>query len=304
MTSLSRFLFLSSFGIAAVVACGTDDEQPAAAGKGGSAGTTGGSSGKGGKGTTAGSSGDGAGRAGTGGVATGGSSGRGGSAGRAANSGGTDAGQGGRAGASGESGAGTDGGAGAGGSGDTVAGGSGGEAGFDSGGAGQGGIDVPDDVSGGAGGAENGEGGAPSIPDSCAEITATGSWTEHLEDGYALYIDSISPNLGTPQADRLLVEFFGSNEVGTFALGTGVDRSFFTCEQCVTVFVSDGTTYGTNFFAAQGSFEIAESSVPMSGTLDATLADVTLLEVTDDFSSFVANGECLHLASASLSLTP
>jgi hypothetical protein len=170
-----------------------------------------------------------------------------------------------------------------------------------------------DDNSGGApsaGGAAgaSGEGGAagegPEIPENCVEIEAGTPWIFRAdpEVDIAGYFSTASPNLGSTALDRIGLGFFYNDEPGTFALGTGIDRSFFTCERCVTVNVPNGTPLGRQFWAVRGTLVIDETSSPLEGRLDATLTDVTWLEMNYNFTEFVTGGECLHLASATISL--
>ena len=165
----------------------------------------------------------------------------------------------------------------------------------------------PPDGAGGAGGAggaagaggEGGAAGAPPIPADCPEITA-GDFVAVVKPSFGGYLAYVSPNLGTPQNDIIGLELY-TNDVGAFTFGEGVNSSYETCDQCFLVNVPDGTYYGRNFYAYYGALAIGASSVPRSGTLDATATDVTFLEV-DSSLRLMPGGACLHLASASISL--
>jgi hypothetical protein len=170
------------------------------------------------------------------------------------------------------------------------------------------GIDpnVPPDGAGGASGAggeggasgEGGAAGAPEVPTGCIEVAVGGSWVTSLDTNYAAYLTYLSPNLGSPSADVLDLEFWGSNELGSFELGHGIDATFSTCEHCFVINVADGTYYGRNFFGVDGTLDVNAGSVPLSGILDASATNVTFIEVEDNLVTPVTGGECLHLETA------
>jgi hypothetical protein len=150
----------------------------------------------------------------------------------------------------------------------------------------------------GATGNEGGAAGAFTLPTDCTEI-GVGTWGVSTGSDGAEYYSHLSPNVGSPAQDVIgLLEL--SNDVGSFKLGTGDDASFWSCAQCLLVNIPDGTTSGMNFFAMGGTLDISSSSQPFFGTMDATLSDVTLVQVDASYEP-IDSGQCLHLPSASMS---
>ena len=113
-------------------------------------------------------------------------------------------------------------------------------------------------------------------------------------------VEITAPALGTEAIDLLFLEFY-SPATGTFDLASGHNTNYSTCQQCVLAFVDEGA--GPLFFQQGGTLEV-NGGQPMNSILDAELFDVTLVEVTIDFESFVSTpvpgGDCLHITSASL----
>lgn len=168
---------------------------------------------------------------------------------------------------------------------------------------------VPDPGEGGAGGGgneggaanggnEGGAGGEIQLPTHCIEV-ATSTWTGVQQVGDYAYRSFLTPNLGSADRDTTGLLVF-SNDVGTFTFGKGPERTFNTCEHCLLARVPDPAG-GTDFMAMGGTLDIASTSVPLSGVLAATLSDVTLMQ-TDVNMLPIAGGQCLHLASASISV--
>ena len=194
-----------------------------------------------------------------------------------------------------------DGGTGTGGDGGTGTGGDGGTGTGGDGGTGTGG----DGGTGGTGGSAN-----------CTEITAA-DFAKAVADGtYAVYRTNPTPDLGdTTDTDAIQLELYGSTvgpnlngeAKGTFDLTQGGDDNYATCSRCIRGIVDPNGTPKL-FFQSAGTLEIADSSDALNGKLQATLTDVTLIEVTIDSTTYqstpVAGGECLHLATATIDVTP
>jgi hypothetical protein len=149
-----------------------------------------------------------------------------------------------------------------------------------------------------SGGNEGGAAGGPELPTDCVEVGVS-AWNELLDTNDATYYSVITPNIGTAKSD-LLALFEYSNAVGSFALGHGIDSTFASCDRCLLADVPAAPS-DRYFFAMGGTLDIASSSQPISGVLDATLTDVTLVELGYDHLP-LAGGACLHLASTTISL--
>ncbi len=228
---------------------------------------------------------------GTGGSGSGGASSGGGSTG-GASSGGTSTGA---SDAGGASSGGATGGDNFGGAGGTATGGASSTGGDNMGGAGTGG----DNMGGAAG---NGTGGGSS----CDELTA-GSFREDAADGsIGVYSALSSPDHGDAVEDRLRVELYGPNfgpfngdEPGTYDLTD--EGNYATCARCVLL---GQDANGKVFYAQSGTLVVDDTSDPMDGTLNGSLTDVTLVEVTIDGETWtstpVPDGECRHVASATI----
>lgn len=130
----------------------------------------------------------------------------------------------------------------------------------------------------------------------------------------ALYRSQTTPNYGGANVDILNAEFYGQGAgagfdgelSGTFDLSMGTDANYSTCSRCMRA-VSDAVgPAGTakQFFQQSGTLTIPAGSNHINGTINATLTDVTLIEVTIDTTTFVStpvpNGQCVHIASANL----
>jgi hypothetical protein len=162
-------------------------------------------------------------------------------------------------------------------------------------------IQVPYEASGGAGGqgGEGGYAGAYDVPTGCIEVSG-GAWVSDVEPSYGEYVSLLAPNLGSAAEDGLILAFY-SDDVGTFRVGHGVDSRWSTCERCFLVNIQDDTLDGLWFYGAEGTLAVDADSTPMSGILDATATDVTFIQVdASDLETPVPNGDCLHLATATI----
>lgn len=151
--------------------------------------------------------------------------------------------------------------------------------------------------------------GAGGVPEGCVEIEFGARLGSKFEDDRAEYTLAVSP-FGEPVDDFATIDFFltgdySGGEVGTFDLGAGTDANYRTCSRCVLVAQdSNGTDApAAVFFQASGSLTATDSG-HTTGSPNVTLADVTLVEVTIDRTSFestpVPAGRCLHLAASTL----
>lgn len=193
----------------------------------------------------------------------------------------------------------------------TARGGAAGKAGT-SGGGGSAGIGGGSAASGGVGGTA-GAGG-------CAELTMGELLSVHPAAdpdpdpgtfASSAFLSLTSP-LGGSAPDILTTSFYtgggyNGHLTGTFALGTGAEANYETCERCV-LFRRDADTDDERlFFASSGQMSIAADSEQMLGYASFTLTDLTLTEVTinevDFVSTPVPDGLCLHLASGSVAFT-
>lgn len=261
------------------------------------------------------------GQGGSAGAGRGGSSGRGGSTGAAGESGGTGVGGSIAGGGAGEAGAsagqgGTAGSAGEGGNaGNGDAAGQAGEGGVDAGGAGGvsggGGSAGIEGGSGGAGGAgAGGEGGMP--PRVCTEITLGAVFAVDDFDvpDAVQYFTEYTPNLGDPGGDYVAVDFYDFSGYdgrlrGTFDLGSIEDGQYRTCSRCVRVFQDLDSLASKVFYQESGTMVVDSNSDHMNENPLVELSDVTLVEVTiaDDYTSTpVSNGECVHIAQATITV--
>ncbi|MFO0613851.1 MAG: hypothetical protein U0414_14760 [Polyangiaceae bacterium] len=147
----------------------------------------------------------------------------------------------------------------------------------------------------------------------CTEITAGNFWGVIADPaGGALYRALSAPNYDGATADILNVEFyaggtFNGQNTGTFDLSMGGDDNYETCSRCVRGISDVVSGTSKQFFQQSGTMTIPAGSMHLNGTINATLTDVTLIEVTIDPNTFVStpvpNGACLHIASANVAAT-
>jgi hypothetical protein len=142
------------------------------------------------------------------------------------------------------------------------------------------------------------------------EITV-GKFTDLQSDGmFAAYGAVPAPDQGAADADRIQLELYGPPDfdgdlTGMFDLAAPGDDNYATCSRCVRLIVdAEGQAAGKIFFQLSGTMDIDPASTQLSGTIDATLTDVTLVEVEIDPDTFestpVSGGECLHLATGTI----
>lgn len=163
-------------------------------------------------------------------------------------------------------------------------------------GPGVGGGGAGESSSGGAGG----EGGGGSVD--CTEIDLSAFETIVTSD-YSRFLAEPTPNLGGAADDIFVLELmaapFDGGDTGTFDLTENGDDNFQTCSRCFRVLTDDNKM----FFQSEGTLEIDEASMGLEGSLDATITNLKLVEVTignNSVSTPVPNGACLTIASATI----
>lgn len=154
-----------------------------------------------------------------------------------------------------------------------------------------------------------GAGGSDGGPVVCTPITLGqfGQAVVDFEYGvyqYARYSASFTPNIGTAAEDSFRVLMagppdFDGHRTGAFDLTQNGDDNYQTCSRCLLAY-ADGNQ--KTFFPSEGTLTIAAGSKPLGGTIDATLTNVKLVEVTlnGEVSTPVPNGACLTVASATV----
>lgn len=155
---------------------------------------------------------------------------------------------------------------------------------------------APDSSSGG----RRVDAGALGTSGDCIEIEPEVLTYSVIEEGLAIYNSEVDAKGHAGRMDLLFV----TAEKRTEDLGRGMSPNYRTCEYCVSVEVTDS---GRRFFQQSGTLTVNAASDIYVGLLDATLTDVKLVEVTYDEdlnTTPVENGACLHVANASLSVTP
>lgn len=133
--------------------------------------------------------------------------------------------------------------------------------------------------------------------------------------GVALYRSQTTPNYNGANVDILNAEFYGSavdpsfngENAGTFDLSMNGDDNYSSCSRCMRAVSDAVSATPKQFFQQSGTLTIPAGSNHINGTINATLTDVTLIEVTIDTTTFVstpvANGQCIHIASANVVAT-
>lgn len=129
----------------------------------------------------------------------------------------------------------------------------------------------------------------------CTTITVERDADLLMPNFYALGPD-IDHGLGGPDVDLIRVDFY-SLASGSFALGSGPNANYATCEQCLLLVQDATSAEPTVFFADSGELIITQA--PGTASLPIELQAVRLIEVTinpDDFNSTpVPDGACLLL---------
>ena len=157
----------------------------------------------------------------------------------------------------------------------------------------------PKGSSSGGGGSSGTLGGSSGA---CIEIEPGAFVTDSADDGLAIYSTTIDAD-GHEGNLRLL---FVTDEARTEDLSSTLSSNYRTCEYCTDVSIAAGQGQ-RDFFQQSGTLTVDSSSDIYLGRLNATLTDVKLVEVTydDDLNTTpVPNGVCLHVASATVDVSP
>jgi hypothetical protein len=153
-----------------------------------------------------------------------------------------------------------------------------------------------------------GEGGGGPVV--CTEITL-GQFDSIVAETYARYPASLTPNIlgsgdDTFQLSVIAPPQYDGGATGTFDLTENGDENYATCSRCILV-IADPDGDRTVFYPSQGTLVIDSDSMPLAGTIDATVTNLKLVEVTiaNDYTSTpVPGGACLTLASGTIQAEP
>lgn len=101
--------------------------------------------------------------------------------------------------------------------------------------------------------------------------------------------------LGGPLPDFGRLDIYNNGSAGSFALGTGPESNYATCDHCVLVYRDIANNApGKTFFQSAGTLTLPQP--PGAATLDISFTDLTLVEVTIDPDTFISTpvpgGEC------------
>ena len=162
----------------------------------------------------------------------------------------------------------------------------------------------PSGEGGAAAGAAGAGGASESQPVACTPITVGAFGEPQVDFSFAVYVTSFTPNIGTVASDNFRLAFAGppadGHRTGTFDLTQNGDDNYLTCARCVLVYADGGQKI---FYQSEGALQIAAGSKQLGGTIDATITNLKLIEVTidgDSVSTPVPNGACLTVASATI----
>ncbi len=165
-------------------------------------------------------------------------------------------------------------------------------------------IGCGDSGSGGSGGsgAAGASGGGGGTPGDCIEITSVAGFTA-LADSY--WSGTAQPGFGGAADDD--IDLLGTDPLASSTFSLPASQA--DCGDTTVCLVSyedyDPEAEGAIFVANAGSLEVTSSNLPYY--FSGSLSDVTLVEVAlDDAGGVTAvpNGRCLHIASATLEVTP
>ena len=174
------------------------------------------------------------------------------------------------------------------------------------GGGGSGGAGGSSTGSTGGGGSTGSAGGGGAAP--CLEITPSAFHRLAGDGQYGWYEAPVTPDQGGMAADMLEIQFYGAAADPSLGWGPERDlrprsragtRTTSTCSQCVYVLV-DRSSAVKAFFQSSGTIDVRADSDTVHGAVDATLTDVTLIEITFDpnyVSVPVPGGACVHITT-------
>lgn len=148
------------------------------------------------------------------------------------------------------------------------------------------------------------------------ELTATAVTAANANGDAGIYRVATTPQVGdTMETDQVSIEIYGSTfdpalngeDPGTYDLSAVGDDNYQTCARCILMRADLLTMNGKAYFQKSGSITIDPSSDTVNGTLNATVTDLTLIEVEVDpdfYTTPVDGGECFHIASITAAATP
>ena len=151
-------------------------------------------------------------------------------------------------------------------------------------------------------------------PGECPVINIGFMKFEASFESYAYYSGVYTPNTGSATDDEIDFEIYSETASGTYDLSEGYNASYSSCAQCIIVYediVYDNEGYlesvGKYYYPESGTITVNSFSYD-SGSLNITLENVKLIEVTREYDSEndgfksepVENGSCLVIQDSIL----
>lgn len=148
------------------------------------------------------------------------------------------------------------------------------------------------------------------------ELTAAMVVTANANGDAGIYRVATSPQVGDAmETDQVSIEIYGSGfdpsldgeTPGTYDLTAPGDDNYQTCSRCILMRQDIFTMSGKAYFQKSGTITVDATSDSVNGTLNATVTDLTLIEVEIDgdfFSNPIDGGDCIHIASITAAATP
>lgn len=153
-------------------------------------------------------------------------------------------------------------------------------------------------------------------PGECPVINVNFMKFETSFDSYAYYSGVYAPNTGSATEDEIDFEIYSETAAGTYDLSEGYNASYSSCAQCILVYediVYDNEGYfegaGRYYYPESGTMTVNSFSYD-SGSLNVTLENVKLIEVTREYDSEndrfksepIENGSCLVIQNTTLNI--
>ena len=150
----------------------------------------------------------------------------------------------------------------------------------------------------------------------CAVISVGAMKFDGSMDSYAYYSGTYQPGTGSATADEIDFEIYSETTTGVYDLTEGYNASYSSCAQCIMVYediVYDNEGYfegaGKYYFQDRGTMTVNSFSYD-SGSLNVTLENVRLIEVTREYDSEndgfksepVENGGCIVIQNTTVNL--
>lgn len=166
---------------------------------------------------------------------------------------------------------------------------------------------------------DDGDNGEVVNPDTgeCAVVSIGTMRINGSVDSYAYYYGTYQPGTGNnATADEIDFEIYSETTTGVYDLSEGHNASYSSCAQCIMVFediVYDNEGYfegaGKYYFQQSGTMTVNSFSYD-SGSLNVTLENVKLIEVTREYDSEnhnfisnpVENGGCMIIQNTTLNI--